>query len=184
MASALERATRAARGIMGTVMATMTFMIPVPRIETTARARMMRGKARKMSSTRWMRRSTLPPKNALLTPMMAPTAAPMAPSGRARENSSTTESQLRGVSTSGTSPTACATRAMISSPLAREPARSPEPDPRVDPRVGEVDEEVDHDEHGGHEHHEGLGQGVVAVGHRFHEEHAEAVEVEHLLGHD
>ena len=34
----------------------------------------------------------------------------------------------------------------------------------------------------GHQHHEGLDQRVVAVGHRLHEEQPEPVQVEHLLG--
>ena len=35
----------------------------------------------------------------------------------------------------------------------------------------------------GHQHHQGLDQRVVAVGHRLDEEEPEAVQVEHLLGH-
>src|SRR3989441_1412428 len=62
MASALDRDTRAARGLIGIAIATMTLTIPVPRIETTASARMISGNARKMSITRCTRRSTLPAK--------------------------------------------------------------------------------------------------------------------------
>jgi len=62
IANALDRATSAARGIIGIAIATMTLPMPVPRIDTTASARMISGNARKMSITRWIRRSTLPAK--------------------------------------------------------------------------------------------------------------------------
>src|SRR5262245_52623610 len=76
IANALERDTRAARGIMGIAIATMTLPMPVPRMDTTARARMISGNARKMSITRWTSRSTLPAKYALATPITAPIVAP------------------------------------------------------------------------------------------------------------
>ena len=43
-------------------MAMITYWIPVPRIETTASAMMIKGKAMKMSITRWNIRSNQPPK--------------------------------------------------------------------------------------------------------------------------
>ena len=61
---------------MGIAIAIMTLPIPVPRIETTARARMISGNARKMSMTRWMSRSTRPAKYALVTPITVPMVAP------------------------------------------------------------------------------------------------------------
>jgi len=62
MASALERQTRAARGTIGTRMVRMTLKVPLPRMATTARARMISGNERKMSMIRWMPRSMRPPK--------------------------------------------------------------------------------------------------------------------------
>jgi hypothetical protein len=62
MARALDRATSAARGIIGMVIARMTLVTPVPRIETTASARMISGKARKISMIRWISKSTRPAK--------------------------------------------------------------------------------------------------------------------------
>ncbi len=76
MLSALERMTSAQRGIMGIVIAVMRFGIVLPRMATMARARMMSGKAIKISMKRWRYRSTLPPKNALPTPRMAPSVEP------------------------------------------------------------------------------------------------------------
>ena len=45
--------TSAQRGIIGTVIAMMRFGIELPRMATSASARMMSGNARKMSITRW-----------------------------------------------------------------------------------------------------------------------------------
>src|SRR5262249_2100589 len=59
---ALDRMTSALRGIIGTMIARMTFWMPVPSTTTTARARMMSGKDRKMSMTRCTSRSVRPPK--------------------------------------------------------------------------------------------------------------------------
>src|SRR5712692_12065345 len=56
IASALERTTRATRGMIGTVIAAITFMIlssPVPRAATTAIAMTMSGKLRSTSMSRW-----------------------------------------------------------------------------------------------------------------------------------
>jgi len=55
--SALERTTRAQRGTMGVAMARMTLPAPVPSIATTARARMITGKAKNTSITRCTIRS-------------------------------------------------------------------------------------------------------------------------------
>src|SRR5581483_5855552 len=57
-------------------------------------------------------------------------------------------------------------------------------DARVEPSVDDVDRQVGEGEDGDHEHHQGLRHVVVLVGYRLHEQLAEAVEVEHLLGHD
>src|SRR5215831_9029705 len=76
IASALDRATSAARGIIGIAIAMITLTMPVPRIDTTARARMISGNARKMSITRCTNKSTLPAKYALATPITAPIVAP------------------------------------------------------------------------------------------------------------
>ena len=51
--SAEARMTSAQRGIIGTVIAMMRFGIELPRMATSASARMMSGNARKMSITRW-----------------------------------------------------------------------------------------------------------------------------------
>ena len=61
-ASALERTTRAQRGTIGVAMARMTLPAPVPRIATTASARMITGKAKNTSMTRCTTRSMRPPK--------------------------------------------------------------------------------------------------------------------------
>src|SRR5205823_1431900 len=76
MLSAVDRMTSAQRGTMGIVMAMMRFGSVLPRMATMARARMMSGKAMKMSMKRCRYRSTRPPKNALPTPRMAPRVAP------------------------------------------------------------------------------------------------------------
>src|SRR5437762_12650147 len=56
MLSALERTTRATRGMIGTVIAAMTFAIlssPVPSAATTAIAMTISGKLRRTSISRW-----------------------------------------------------------------------------------------------------------------------------------
>ena len=68
--------TSAARGIIGTVMARMRLGIVLPRIATSASARMISGNDRKMSITRCRKRSTRPPKYALATPSTDPSVAP------------------------------------------------------------------------------------------------------------
>ena len=77
IASALERTTRAQRGSIGIAIASMTLTAPVPRITTTASARMMSGKARSTSITRSSSRSVRPPKYALATPSTRPSVPPM-----------------------------------------------------------------------------------------------------------
>src|SRR5512144_696957 len=55
-------------------------------------------------------------------------------------------------------------------------------DARVEPGVHAIHQEIHHDEDPGHQHHEGLDQRVVPVGHRLDQEQPDAVEVEDLLG--
>src|SRR5262245_1608105 len=55
-------------------------------------------------------------------------------------------------------------------------------DAGVEPGIGDVDEEVDEQEDGGDQHDERLGERVVAARDRLDEQHAQAVQVEHLLG--
>src|SRR5262245_59500524 len=85
--------------------------------------------------------------------------APIAPSGRRRMKSPTAESQP-GVSKRLTSAVA---------------------DTGIEPRIGDIDREIDEQEHGRDQHHQGLGERVIAPRDRFDEEHPEAVQVEHLL---
>src|SRR5579862_8293709 len=59
---------------------------------------------------------------------------------------------------------------------------SPEPDPRIEPRIENVDHEVGDDEDRHRQHHQRLGERVVLVLHRQHEQPADAVQVEDLLG--
>src|SRR5882724_1971904 len=102
------------------------------------------------------------------------TAPPTAPRGRRRQNSRTAPIQPRSPATgSAISPTA-GTFSAITLPV---------PDARVDPRVDHVHAEVHDDEEAGHDHHQRLHQGVVAVLHRLDEEEPQAVEIEHLLRH-
>ena len=58
-----------------------------------------------------------------------------------------------------------------------------EADARIEPGVQQVDHEVGQHEHRDRQHHQRLGQRVVLVLHRLHEQPADAVEIEHLLGH-
>ena len=60
MASALERITSAQRGIMGMVIAAITFSRLLPRMATMASARMIRGNEMKMSMKRCTTRSIHP----------------------------------------------------------------------------------------------------------------------------
>ena len=60
----------------GIVIAIITFWIPVPKIETTARANIISGNDIKTSITRWKTRSNFPPKYALLTPRISPMTDP------------------------------------------------------------------------------------------------------------
>ena len=59
-ASALARTTRPQRGMSGIVMATTTLNTPVPNTATTASARMISGKAIRMSKMRCRTRSNHP----------------------------------------------------------------------------------------------------------------------------
>src|SRR5690242_4907435 len=101
------------------------------------------------------------------------TAAPMAPRGRARQNSRAAASQRAsapGGAASMTSGTGTRATAMT----------SPVPDAGVDPCVPHVHEEVHHDEAAGHEHDQRLDERVVPVGDGLHEEQPEPVEIEDL----
>ena len=60
--SALERTTRATRGITGNVIATITFSVPGPSAATTAIAMTIKGNEMSTSMSRSMACSTLPPK--------------------------------------------------------------------------------------------------------------------------
>src|SRR5215470_18945412 len=107
------------------------------------------------------------------------TPPPIAPSGRMRQNSRTAPSQrlsVLGAAASIASGTGTGTRATAMG--------SPVPDARVDPCVPHVHQEVRDDEAAGHQHHQRLDQRVVAMGHRLYEQQSEAVQIEHLLGHD
>src|SRR5262245_59689786 len=101
------------------------------------------------------------------------TAAPMAPSGCARQNSTVWTQKPRRGSTSG--------RALARS-MGGLSAMSAVPDPRVDPGVHDIHDEVHHDEEPRDDHDQRLDERVVPVGHRLHEQQAEPVEVEYLLG--
>jgi hypothetical protein len=57
-------------------------------------------------------------------------------------------------------------------------------DPRVDDRVGDVDQQVDEDEHHGHEQHAALQHGVVALLDGLRQPVAEPLDVEDGLGQD
>src|SRR6185437_111466 len=57
-------------------------------------------------------------------------------------------------------------------------------DARVEPGVEHVDHEIGDHEHQDDQHHQRLGQHVVLVLHRLDQQAADAVQVEHLLGHD
>ena len=59
--STLERITRAARGMMGTEMAMTTLWMEAPSAADITMARTRRGSPWRMSSTRWVMRSVLPP---------------------------------------------------------------------------------------------------------------------------
>src|ERR671922_81300 len=115
MARADERMTRAARGIIGIMIATIRFGMLLPRMATRA--------------------------STATTNITTMTAAPIAPSGRARQKRRAVVSQP---SRAGSAPTWSMGRliAMVSAI----------PDARVDPGVGDVHHEVHEDEHPGHQH--------------------------------
>src|SRR5206468_1910200 len=79
MLSALERTTRATRGMIGNVIAAMTLPIlpsPVPSAATTALAITTRGKLRRTSMRSWLSWSTRPPRYAPSTPRTRPSVQP------------------------------------------------------------------------------------------------------------
>src|SRR5712671_7608741 len=102
------------------------------------------------------------------------TAAPIAPSGRLRQNSPTAASHRRRPVASGISAAASAGRPIAIIPpgkgtraVATPVPSSPEPDSGVDPGVRQVDQEVDEDEDERHQHDERLRERVVAVADGF-----------------
>src|SRR5881398_1908390 len=100
--------------------------------------------------------------------MTTMTAAPTAPSVRARQNWRAAASQrLRA---RGGGPGGGGVGGAISGP-----PTSPVPDARVDPRVADVHQEVHDDEAAGHHHDQGLDERVIAVRDRLHEEQPEPV---------
>src|SRR5262249_59326242 len=114
-------------------------------------------------------------------------AAPMAPRVRRTQKSRTASAQPdRGgiVSTSSARSMGGFSASVAWSWSRARTGASAVPDARVEPRVGDVHQEVHDDEASGHQHDERLQERVVAVGDRLHEEQADAVEVEHLLGDD
>src|SRR3546814_5986699 len=62
--------------------------------------------------------------------------------------------------------------------------RSAVPDARIEPRIEEIDQQVGHHEHQGHQHDQRLDHGVAALADRADEQLADTVEIEDLLGHD
>src|SRR5258708_32348600 len=101
------------------------------------------------------------------------TAAPTAPSVRARQNWPVAASQrLRARGGAASTASGTGTRATA--------IDSPVPDARVDPRVADVHQEVHDDEAAGHHHDQRLDERVVAGRDRLHEEQPEPVEIEHL----
>src|SRR6185503_11737745 len=112
--------------------------------------------------------------NAATSSMITTMPAPMAPSGRRRQNVRSVDTHREPGSAVGASD-AMSIAGLMAIDLV--------PDPRVEPGVHQVHQEVDDDEDGRHEEHQSLGERVVSVGHRLDEEEAEAVQVEHLLGH-
>ncbi len=79
MLRALDRTTRATRGMTGTVIAAMTLPIlpsPVPSAATTAMAMTMSGKLSRTSIRRWMSWSARPPRYAPTTPSTRPRLHP------------------------------------------------------------------------------------------------------------
>src|SRR6185436_4599779 len=98
-------------------------------------------------------------------------AAPTAPSGRCRTKSETAESQVaRGASALASSSRVCGAAAMLAVA-----------DARIDPPVGDIDHEIDGQERGRDQHHQRLDQRVIAMRDSLDEQHAQPVQVEHLL---
>src|SRR5438128_6078879 len=137
--------------------------------------------------------------------LMRTTTAPMAPSGRARQNSRTARRQPPRSATSGISPSAAGLTAIIepgagtravatpaprrdhafrSFPPAIRAVALPEPYSGVDPGVRQVDQEVDEDEDERDQHHQRLGERVDLGGGGLNEKKNEPVKVEDLLGDD
>ena len=76
MLSTLARITRAARGMIGTEMAMMTFRTEGPSEADMTRASTSSGNPCRMSSSRCVMRSVLPPAYADSSPMMPPSTEP------------------------------------------------------------------------------------------------------------
>src|SRR5687768_7318937 len=76
MESALDRTTRATRGMTGKVIATITLPVPGPSAATTAMAMTMSGNEMSTSMSRSITCSILPPKYALVTPKTSPSVEP------------------------------------------------------------------------------------------------------------
>src|SRR4249920_1024694 len=56
--------------------------------------------------------------------------------------------------------------------------------PRIEIGVKQIDQQVHENKSERYQQHQGLGHGVIAVGDRLDEQHADAVQVKHLLGDD
>src|SRR3990167_3203386 len=124
--------------------------------------------------------------------MTTTTTAPMAPSDRRRQKSSAVATQRcrasagsasAMASAGGLMAMALALRSSHATTSVRWLSHLSVPDAGIKPGVHEVHEEVHHDEDGGHEQHQRLGEGVVAVRHGLDEQEPEAVEIEDLLRH-
>src|SRR2546428_13015813 len=137
--------------------------------------------------------------------LMRTTTAPMAPSGRARQNSKTARRQPPRSATSGISPSAAGLTAIIepgagtravatpaprrdhafrSFPPAIRAVALPEADPWVEPGVRQVNQEVDENEDERDQHHQRLGERVDLGGRRIIKKKTEPVQVKDLLGDD
>src|SRR5271157_643291 len=114
-----------------------------------------------------------------VTAMINTSIAPNAPSGSRRQKCSVACQNERCRSMTSSAMTGTCT---VEMDMARSP--SGEPDARIEPRIHQIDDQVAEHEDGDGEHHQGLGQRVILVLHRLHEQPADAVQVEYLLGHD
>src|SRR6266545_4960450 len=105
------------------------------------------------------------PANIMMTMMTKLTA----PSGCWRANSSTALCERDVSAGAGAVGTSIAMASVV-------------PDARVEHGVEQVDHEIDHHIDRGQQHDHALDQRKVVVGHALHEQLADPVEVEHLLG--